>query len=60
MPDLSFGSYPFWSPQAHGVVLVARGTDPARLDAARAALVDLSRDLGVEPELVTDPPEAPP
>ena len=37
-PDLQMGSYPFNSDGHYGTNLVIRGTDPARLDAAIAAL----------------------
>jgi molybdenum cofactor synthesis domain-containing protein len=52
-PGVSLGSYPWFSPtEGYGVHLVARGIDEAALAAARAALMALARDLGVEPELV--------
>ncbi|MGV8988218.1 MAG: competence/damage-inducible protein A [Cypionkella sp.] len=37
-PDLQMGSYPFSTNGSFGTNLVIRGTDPARLDAALAAL----------------------
>jgi molybdenum cofactor synthesis domain-containing protein len=40
-PDLSMGSYPFQKDGVFGTNLVIRGTDPARLNAAMARLVDL-------------------
>jgi molybdenum cofactor synthesis domain-containing protein len=52
MPDVSFGSYPFWSPEAHGVVLVARSLDENAINAALDALFLLMRNLGVEPEAI--------
>ncbi len=42
-PDLTFGSYPFMRGGAHGVNVVVRGSDGARVDAAMA---DLSQMLG--------------
>jgi molybdenum cofactor synthesis domain-containing protein len=49
---VSFGSYPWFSPEDFGAHLVARGADPSALDAAAADLEVLVRDLGVEPEWV--------
>jgi molybdenum cofactor synthesis domain-containing protein len=40
-PDLAMGSYPFNLNGDYGTNLVIRGTDPARLDAALAALTTL-------------------
>lgn len=41
MPDVSFGSYPYLRDGRHGVNVVARCTDAARLDAAMARLAAL-------------------
>ncbi|NDC59692.1 MAG: competence/damage-inducible protein A [Alphaproteobacteria bacterium] len=49
---VSFGSYPWFSPEGFGAHLVARSAEPAALEAAEADLLALVRDLGVEPELV--------
>ena len=40
-PDLSLGSYPFIRDGRYGANIVIRGTDPARVAAARAALAAL-------------------
>ena len=40
-PDLAMGSYPFTVNGVFGTNLVIRGTDPARLNAAMAALEGL-------------------
>ncbi|HYD97970.1 MAG TPA: competence/damage-inducible protein A [Alphaproteobacteria bacterium] len=53
-PDLDIGSYPFLRAGKIGTSLVLRGTDPARLDAATAAVVALVRGQGVEPEVERD------
>lgn len=52
--DVSFGSYPWFSAQGHGVHLVARSADKASLEAASAELADFMRTLGAEPELVEE------
>ncbi len=41
MPDVSFGSYPYLRDGRHGVNVVARSADPARLDVAMARLAAL-------------------
>ncbi|MES1200699.1 MAG: molybdopterin-binding protein [Pseudomonadota bacterium] len=51
-PDVSFGSYPWFSPDGYGVHLVARSSNPAALDKAAADLIQLLRDAGSEPEVV--------
>ena len=51
--DLSIGSYPwFQTVNNHGVALVVRGTDQARLDLVREDLEALMLGQGVEPELI--------
>ena len=48
MPDVSFGSYPwFKSLSDHGVNLVARGIDTAALDLAAVKMLSLFADLGI-------------
>ncbi|MEL8056076.1 MAG: molybdopterin-binding protein [Pseudomonadota bacterium] len=49
--DVSLGSYPwFRSLTDHGVALVARGTDEARLETVAADLETLIKNQGVSPE----------
>ena len=49
MQDVSFGSYPwFKSVQDHGVNLIARSTQSARLDIAAEKLIALFASLGIE------------
>ena len=48
-PDVDMGSYPFFRDGRLGTCLVARSTDPARLDAAAAAIADMVGQLGAEP-----------
>jgi molybdopterin-biosynthesis enzyme MoeA-like protein len=48
-PELDLGSYPFYRSTGNGVALVAKGTDPARLDACAAEVADLIRECGKEP-----------
>ena len=48
-PDLSLGSYPFVRGGRFGSSVVIRGTDPARLDAARTAVHAMVRGLGATP-----------
>lgn len=48
-PDIEIGSYPFFRLRKFGVSVVLRGTDPARLDAAAAALKALLEKLGGKP-----------
>jgi molybdenum cofactor synthesis domain-containing protein len=54
-PGVSFGSYPWFSPEGHGVHLVARSADTAALEKAAEDLAALIRARGVEPEEVEDP-----
>ena len=49
-PDVEIGSYPFVRHGETGTCLVARSSDPARLDAAADAIEAMVRDLGAEPE----------
>jgi molybdenum cofactor synthesis domain-containing protein len=49
-PGVTFGSYPFFSPDGFGANVVARSAEPAVLEDAVARLAALMRDLGVEPE----------
>lgn len=51
---VSFGSYPWFTPDSVGLHLVARSADPAALEKAAADLMDLIRTQGVEPEEVGD------
>jgi molybdenum cofactor synthesis domain-containing protein len=55
-PAVSFGSYPWMRPGAageidYGVALVARGRDPAAMEAAGEALAAIVRGQGIEPEI---------
>lgn len=49
-PEVTVGSYPYLRGREFGVNVVLRGTDPARLEAARRAVEKLVRDLGGMPE----------
>lgn len=49
---VTFGSYPWFSPDGYGLHLVARSADPAALDKAAADLVELIRARGASPEEV--------
>ena len=46
-PDLSLGSYPFFSQDGYGSNLVVRGRDPAEVDAAVEALTAALSAVGV-------------
>jgi molybdopterin-biosynthesis enzyme MoeA-like protein len=48
-PDLDLGSYPWYRRGQYGVSLVARGRDPARLEACKAEIATLVRGLGGAP-----------
>lgn len=48
-PALDLGSYPFYRAGGGGVALVAKGTDPAALDACIAEVAELIRAQGKEP-----------
>jgi len=52
---VSFGSYPWFSPDGYGVHLVARSADPLALDKAASDLIELIRARGAEPEEIADP-----
>lgn len=52
---VSFGSYPWFTPEGFGVHLVARSSDPAALAKAAQDLMALVRARGGEPEEVVDP-----
>ncbi|MGH7043492.1 MAG: competence/damage-inducible protein A [Acetobacteraceae bacterium] len=47
--EVEIGSYPFYRPDGNGVAIVAKGTDPARLDAAIAEVAGLFTALGYAP-----------
>ena len=51
---VSFGSYPWFTPEGFGVHLVARSADPLALEKAIADLSALVRARGAEPEEVGD------
>ncbi|GAB4180438.1 MAG: molybdopterin-binding protein [Thalassobaculales bacterium] len=53
-PSVEIGSYPYFHHGRFGVSLVMRGTDPAAVETAAAAVRQLIRDLGGEP-LAEDP-----
>lgn len=53
-PDVSFGSYPWFSQEGYGAHLVARSTDETALEAAAADILQLVRGLGVEPEVIEE------
>jgi molybdenum cofactor synthesis domain-containing protein len=46
-PNLSLGSYPFFSPEGYGSNLVIRGRDPAEVEATIAELVEALHGAGV-------------
>ena len=48
-PALDLGSYPYYRPDRQGVSLVAKGVDPAAVEAAAAEMAALIRSLGLEP-----------
>lgn len=58
-PDVDLGSYPFVRNERLGVSIVARGTDPARVESAVAAVADAMRALGAEPEPENPPGDTP-
>jgi len=51
-PAVTFGSYPWFSPDGYGLHLVARSSDPAALDKAAVDLMQLLRNAGGAPESV--------
>lgn len=48
-PDVPLGSYPFAREGRFGTSLVARGSDPAKLDEVKQALISMVRAAGAEP-----------
>ena len=54
-PGIDLGSYPFYRAPGGGVALVAKGTDPAALDACIAEVADLVRAQGKDP-VMGEPP----
>lgn len=46
-PQLSLGSYPYFSPEGYGAQLVIRGRDQGEIDAAAAELLDALKAAGV-------------
>ena len=48
-PDVDLGSYPFYRPTGNGVSLVAKGTDPAALEACIAEVTSLITAQGKHP-----------
>ncbi len=55
-PHVSFGSYPWFSPNDFGVHLVARSADVSALSRAGEDMKALIRVCGAEPEEVLEPP----
>ena len=53
-PDVSIGSYPFFTSRHRGVNVVLRGTESARLDQAWAELLALMAQLGGECTEITE------
>ena len=51
---VSFGSYPWFTPDGYGLHLVARSADATALEKAAADLAVLIRSRGFEPEEVSD------
>jgi molybdenum cofactor synthesis domain-containing protein len=52
MPNVSFGSYPWFNDQGHGTHIVARSRDEGQLALASEAVVSIIKASGVEPEAV--------
>lgn len=52
MPDLSFGSYPWYYDDGFGTQLVARGTDTKRLEIAVKAMEKMIVSLGLFPDIL--------
>ncbi|MDE2334078.1 MAG: competence/damage-inducible protein A [Rhodospirillales bacterium] len=48
-PELDIGSYPFYRPGGNGVAIVAKGTEPAAVEAAAAEVAAMIRGFGIEP-----------
>lgn len=55
-PEVSFGSYPWFTPDGFGVHLVARTASAPALAKAEADLTALLRAQGAAPEIVTEEP----
>ncbi len=53
-PNVSFGSYPWFTPDGYGLHLVARTSDADALVKAQADLTALIAACGAEPEVVDD------
>jgi molybdopterin-biosynthesis enzyme MoeA-like protein len=53
-PGVSFGSYPWFTPDGFGLHLVARSSDADALVKAEADLKTLIASCGAEPEVVED------
>ena len=51
-PAVTFGSYPWFTPEGYGTHLVARSADPAALAKAGEDMKALIRDKGGDPEVV--------
>ena len=47
-PDLSLGSYPFFTPDGYGSNLVIRGRDGPQVEATLIELIAALRDVGVD------------
>lgn len=54
---VDLGSYPYYRASGNGVAIVAKGTDPAAVAAAVAAVAELMRALGATPQ-PGEPPAA--
>lgn len=48
-PELDIGSYPYYRPEGNGVALVAKGTEPARVEAALGEITTFITELGYVP-----------
>jgi molybdenum cofactor synthesis domain-containing protein len=59
-PGVSFGSYPWFTPEGYGLHLVARSADPGALAKAGEDLKSLIRSSGTEPEVVEESPDGDP
>ncbi len=53
-PGVSFGSYPWFTPEGYGLHLVARSSDASALAKAQTDLLALIASCGVAPEVVAD------
>ncbi|MDR3509557.1 MAG: competence/damage-inducible protein A [Caulobacteraceae bacterium] len=54
-PDMSLGSYPFFTPDGYGSNLVLRGRDPDEIEATIGELVDALAEAGITGPII-DPP----